>query len=296
MTGGDAQRGAAVDAAVRSAAVESAGRAWYVFPTRPGSKEPRQGTPWPKVAANDPALVSRCRWRPGENYGIAAKPSSLVIVDLDRPKPGFEFPPGWRSAGVGDGNDVLAVLAERAGVTAWPWTFTVSTPSGGTHMYYTAPAGRPIGNRPLGPLVDIRGGGNGNGGYVLGPGSVLGGRTYEITSDAPPAPLPGWIADLLDPPRHEPAVGLPAAGRPGDRVASRLEGLLVTVLNAQPGERNNVLHWAACRAAEMIAAGQLGEDQVSDSLAAAACRAGLDDGEARRTVASALRHALRSSA
>jgi hypothetical protein len=70
----------------------------------------------------------------------------------------------------------------------------------------------------------------------------------------------------------------------------------VAVLDARPGERNNVLHWAACRGAEMIAAGQLDDGQVSDSLAAAACRVGLDDGEARRTIASALRHTLRSSA
>jgi hypothetical protein len=172
----------------------------------------------------------------------------------------------------------------------------VSTPSGGQHFYYLAPAGRAIGNRPLGPLIDVRGGGSGHGGYVLGPGSVLGGRAYEITNDGDPVPLPGWIADLLDPPRRQLADAPQRAARAGDRVAARLEGLLVAVLDAKRGERNTVLHWAACRAAEMIEAGQLGEDQVFDSLAAAACRVGLDDGEARRTIASALRHSLRSSA
>lgn len=282
---------------IRSAALAAAARGFFVFPTRPGGKEPRAGLSWPRAATSDPARLARATWRPGENFGVAAKPSGLVIVDLDQPKPGFEFPPRWRElAGVGDGGDVLAVLAEQAGVTEWPYTFTVTTPSGGRHLYFAAPAGRPIGNHPLGPLIDIRGGGTSDGGYVLGPGSILNGCEYEVIDDQDPAPLPEWIADLLDPPCREPGAAACPAPRPGDRVAARFEGLLVTVLGAKPGERNNVLHWAACRAAEMIAAGQLGDDQVSDSLAAAACRAGLDDGEARRTIASALRHTLRSSA
>jgi len=198
--------------------------------------------------------------------------------------------------GIRDGSDVLAELADRAGAE-WPHTFTVDTPSGGRHLYYVAPAGRPIGNRPLGPLIDVRGGGDGNGGYVLGPGSVLGGRAYQVADDRDPVALPQWIADLLDPPRP---VAVPARpgrdGGQGDRVATRLDGLIATVLSAQPGERNNVLHWAACRAAEMIALGQLGEDQVFDSLGKAAAYAGLDDGEARRTIASALRQPYRRSA
>lgn len=297
MKSGDDDRDEAVDAAVRRAAMAACSRGWFVFPTRPGGKEPRPGLSWPRVATSDPARLARARWRRGENYGVAAKPSGLVIVDLDQPKPGYEFPPGWRDLpGVGDGGDVLVVLAERAGVTAWPHTFTVDTPSGGRHLYFVAPPARPIGNKPLGPLIDVRGGGASDGGYVLGPGSVLSGRAYEVTDDQDPAPLPGWIADLLDPPRRELGDVARPTGRPGDRVAARLEGLLMAVLDATPGERNNVLHWAACRAAEMIAAGQLTEDQVFGSLGQAACRTGLDDGEARRTIASALRHMLRRTA
>jgi len=284
-------RAAAVDAAVRRAAM-AAGRGWFVFPTRPGGKEPRGGLSWPRVATADRARLAVAAWRPGENYGVAAKPSGLVIIDLDRPKPGHEFPPSWRDEpGVNDGADVLAVLAERAGVAQWPLTFTVATPSGGRHLYYLAPGGRPIGNKPLGPLIDVRGGGTGDGGYVLGPGSVLNGRAYEVIDGQDPAPLPGWIADLLDPPRPDPGAARPAA-RPGDRVAARLDGLIETVLTAQPGERNNVLHWAACRGAEMTAAGQVTADDVHACLGEAAARIGLDDGEARRTIESAFRHGI----
>jgi hypothetical protein len=300
-------RDAQVDADVRAAAIQAGERGFYVFPTRAADpacdggsqckcKTPRPGVSWPNIATSNPAVIARCRWRPGEGYGIAAKPSRLVIVDLDQPKPGRELPPEWRGIpGINGGADVLAELAERAGVTEWPHTFTVNTPSGGSHLYYLAPRGRNIGNRPLGPMIDIRGGGQGDGGYVLGPRSVVHGRPYEVANDTDPVPLPGWIADLLDPPSVPGgAVARPAAGPGlhGDRVAARIEGLMGTVANAQPGERNNVLHWAACRAAEMIAAGQLGEDQVFDSLGWAAARAGLDDGEARRTIASALRQPL----
>jgi hypothetical protein len=291
-----------LDARVRQAAIESAGRGWCVFPTRPGGKEPRRGLSWPHAATTDLARLARAQWRPGENYGIAAKPSGLVIIDLDQPKPGYELSARWRQdgwldePGIVDGRDVLAALAERNGVTEWPCTFTVLTPSGGAHLYYLTPAGRPIGNKPLGPMIDVRGGGEGDGGYVLGPGSVLGGRTYEVADDQAAVPLPGWIADLLDPPRRADAPTPRAEARPGDRVAARLDGLIATVLDAVPGERNNVLHWAACRAAEMVAAGQLTADQVHDSLGRAAACAGLDDGEAWRTIASALRHPLGRSA
>lgn len=288
-------------ACVRHAAVQAVERGWYVFPTRPGGKEPRRGLSWPQAAVGDLATLSRAQWRPGENYGVAAKRSGLVIIDLDRPKPGYELPLKWRGdPGIADGEDVYAALAERAGITTWPEAFdtlTVATPSGGRHLYFTALSGRPIGNKPLGPLVDVRGGGDGDGGYVLGPGSILGGRKYEIVNDQDPQPLPGWIADLLDPPHSVPVVSARAYDRPpDDRVAARLDGLIATVLDARPGERNNTLHWAAHRAAEMIAAGQVTEDQVHDSLSQAAVCTGLDHGEAHRTIASALRQPLGRSA
>lgn len=132
---------------------------------------------------------------------------------------------------------------------------------------------------------------------MLGPGSILNGREYAVVDDQDPAPLPAWMADLLDPPRREPGASPRADDRSrGDRVAARLDGLIATVLDAKPNTRNNTLFWAACRAAEMVAAGQLGEDQVHDSLGQAAAYVGLDHGEAWRTIASALRQSLRRSA
>lgn len=273
----------------RDAAIAAARRGWYVFPTRPGGKEPREGLSWPTAATSDPARVAIAHWRPGENYGIAAKPSGLVILDLDLPKPGYVLPPGWREPGIVDGKDVLARLAGRA-TQEWPCTFTVETPSGGWHLYYLAPAGRAIGNRPAGPLIDVRGGGSTHGGYVVGPGSVIGGRAYRIVDGQEPVPLPGWLADLLDPPRTEPA-HRPATA--DDGVYGRLRGVVETVVTAPPGARNGRLYWAACRASEMVQAGRVDQATAERVLLDAALEAGLRGGEseARRTIASGMRGA-----
>lgn len=275
---------------VRAAAMRAAERGWHVFPTRPGGKEPRAGLSWPKAATGDPTVVARCSWRPGEGYGVAAKPSGLVIIDLDCPKPGYELPAAWRDEpGIVDGRDVLAALAERAGETSWPHTFSVATPSGGMHLYYTAPPARPIGNKPLGPLIDVRGGGNGNGGYVIGPGSVLGGRAYTVVDDREPEPLPGWIADLLDPPRKPPSP--PPHERHAGTGYGRLRGIVEHVLGGPPGDRNGRLYWAACRARELVTAGELDQHTAESVLVEAALEAGLRGGEpeARRTITSGLR-------
>ncbi len=267
-----------------------------MFPTRPGGKEPRDRLSWPAAATADVDRLSRAAFRPGENYGIAAKLSGLVILDLDQPKPGYQLPPKWEhwrnEPGIVNGCDVLAALAEHAGVTSWPCTFTVTTPSGGAHLYYRAPDGRKIGNSPLGPMIDVRGGGDSHGGYVLGPGSVRDGRPYRVADGQDPRPLPGWIADLLDPPagtgRRSETPALPEME--SSRTYNRLRALVQTVLDSTPGDRNGPLFWSACRAGEMVAAGEIERDVAERVLRDAALAAGLRGGEreALRTISSGL--------
>jgi uncharacterized protein YidB (DUF937 family) len=72
----------------------------------------------------------------------------------------------------------------------------------------------------------------------------------------------------------------------------RLRGALAVVLSAKEGQRNNCLHWAACRAAEMIAAGDVSESAAEDALTRAAQEAGLEPGEIRTTIASAFRRVM----
>jgi hypothetical protein len=73
--------------------------------------------------------------------------------------------------------------------------------TGGAHLYFRVPPGCSIasvsGGRTLGPGIDVRGPGQGGGGYLIGPGSVVDGIRYVIERDLPVAPLPSWIAQRL---------------------------------------------------------------------------------------------------
>jgi len=73
-------------------------------------------------------------------------------------------------------------------------TFSAHTPSGGLHLYFTAPD-QPLGNTAgkLGLAIDTRG----DGGYVVGPGSVCRNVYYAISDRNPVSHLPGWIVEAL---------------------------------------------------------------------------------------------------
>ena len=281
-----------------AAAMEAARRGWAVFPCRPGDKRPAVAD-WERRACADPDRVARYWPSAQHNVGVACGPSRLVVVDLDTHSP---LPDDWGLPGVHDGRDVLALLAEWAG-QPWPVTYTVTTPTGGLHLYYTAPDGQGIRNSAgkIGPLIDVRGGG----GYVLAAGSVLDeraypgnpgcrelitdGRGYEIADDCDPEPLPVWLAALAS--DAEPAAQSRTSGRVRAASGARFQGLIATVRAGRAGDRNNPLYWASCRAAEMIAAGELDRETAEESLVGASIEAGLRGGEreARRTFASAMR-------
>jgi hypothetical protein len=81
--------------------------------------------------------------------------------------------------------------------------------------------------------------------------------------------------------RHE-------AGEP-DRV---LDGLVRTVAQAKPGGRNVALYWAACRAVEHAAAGELDEQDALDVLGSVALDGGLGADEVKATITSAQRRGM----
>ncbi len=244
---------------------------WAVFPLRPGTKNGQVVSHWNTWATTDPATV-REAWSgafAGHNIGVDCGASRLVVLDLDVPKAG-------RTA---HGVDELDALAQQHG--ALPATYTVTTPSGGRHLYFTAD--RQLGNSQskLAPGVDVRG----VGGYVVAAGSTVAGLHYTADAAAPAGlpPLPEWVHRLAAAPTRRPAPPLAAAapgGVPSGRLArKRLCGLLTAVLDAPEGQRNAVLHWAACRAGELVAAGALPEGAVVRLLQQAAQINGLSDAE-----------------
>ncbi len=226
---------------------------------------------WSRLATLSPRLI-RAQLAGGPwNLGVACKQSCLLVVDEDRPGAFTEF-------------------AASTGQVLEP-TFTVTT-SKGCHYYYRQAEGAPLGNgrgRLAGHGIDIRGGGTGNGGYVVGAGSVhQTGVVYgPVDSAMPIRPVPAWLAEVLSPPRPpEPAH---RGGRPPSTLGA-LRGLVRIVLEATPErDRNSRLFWSACRAGELMAAGQVDEATATGLLVDAATRTGLPEAEARRTVASGLR-------
>ncbi|MEU6016886.1 bifunctional DNA primase/polymerase [Streptomyces sp. NPDC047515] len=170
-----------------AAAADLTTRGLAVFPLPPGGRKPAASTRLSQCLT-DPEQV-RQLWRDGDNIGVSCRASGIVGLDLDLDVEG-------------DGQAVLAELAARLG-EPWPETLTVATPSGGRHLYFAAPVGCTIGSfsggrTALGPGIDVRGPGLRSGGYLIGPGSVVGGVPYVIARDVPVQPLPQWIADRLN--------------------------------------------------------------------------------------------------
>ena len=294
-----------------SAALTAAERGWHVFPLAPDSKYPalhgqddcpRTGPcttghlGWEQRATTDPGRIRQC-WQAGPfGIGLATGPSGLVVIDLDTPKhPGDTPPQAWALPGVVDGSDVLAVLCERHG-QPWPGdTFTVRTGRGGQHLYFTTPPGLVLRNttgdrgKGLGWHIDTRAAG----GYVVAPGSTVARRPYTITRDQPPAPLPGWLADLLTP-APAPVVRVDAGalrrrvGHQSAYVQGALRGELAKLACAPEGQRNHTLFACAASLGRLLTAGVLPEDLATTELVAGGTAIGLSEAECRRTIAKGL--------
>ncbi|MEU4507589.1 bifunctional DNA primase/polymerase [Streptomyces sp. NPDC024089] len=169
---------------VLAAARTAVDRGLAVFPLPIGGRVPEPG--WQRQATLLPERLPELL--AGRGVGIGCRASNTVVLDLD-------------VHGGDDGPGVLAALADRLG-EAVPETFTVGTPSSGRHLYFRAPMGCTIGSvsggrTALGPGIDVRGPGRRSGGYLVGPGSLVGGRPYVVLHDLPVAPLPDWIGQRL---------------------------------------------------------------------------------------------------
>jgi hypothetical protein len=228
---------------------------------------------WPRLATLNPRFI-RAQLADGPwNIGIACKQSCLLVVDEDQP-------------------GAFTAFAASIGQVVEP-TFAVETAKG-RHWYYRQSNDAPLGNgrgQLAGHGIDVRGGGAGLGGYVVGPGSVhQTGVVYTpVDSAAPILPVPGWLAEVLRPaPHSDPAPG----GRRPVSTFGALRGLVRVVLEATPEcDRNHRLFWSSCRAAELVSAGRVDEATATGLLVDAATRTGLTEAEARRTIASGLRAA-----
>ncbi|MFE3558377.1 bifunctional DNA primase/polymerase [Streptomyces sp. NPDC059193] len=200
---------------LKAAALAAAERGWRVFPLRPGSLTPAVPD-WQRKATCDPERISNA-WDHGP-YNVAAVPcpSNLIILDLVPARPGERPPLRLRSAGIHDGADVLAELTESANARFPFEVFTVATPGGGMHLYFTHPPQGPCPqastgtDSALGWHVAIRSAGT----FVPLPGSVVADGAYEIAHDGLAGRWPAYLARHLSsgPTSKECAAGvLPAS-------------------------------------------------------------------------------------
>jgi hypothetical protein len=277
---------------------------WHVFPLRPGSKRPATPdhraqdcdhtdprcrpthTGWEQRATTDPDRIGRAWTARPWGIGIATGPSGLLVVDTDTPDQPDQP----------HGETVLADLAAAHG--GLPGTFAVNTPSGGRHRYYTQPEGLDLGNTAsrLGPHIDTRG----VGGYVVAPPTRIHPPThthtgaYRVVQGNRPAPLPGWLADLLATPPRPPSTPPPPGGTlTSGYVRAAVEGETTRVRRAAEGTRNHTLFTAAVALGQLVGAGVLHPDNATAHLLRA-CAQHVADGaftepQAHATIASGLR-------
>lgn len=257
-------------------ALALAKRGWRVFPCAVGGKQPAMRGNWRALATTDPLRIRKWwtarRW----NIGISCGPD-LVVLDLD--VPGHGTPGPGSQAGTATGADELARLCREQGEPYPGDTFAVATPSGGTHLYFTAPAdGDGLRNSAgkLGPLIDIRA----DGGYVVGPGSHLDQGGYQVTRSERLLPFPDWLTRRLTETRSSPEatdiangdlVAAHGDGADGDPMAA-LHYAENRVATAPEGTRNDTLNRAAYYTGQLTSAGLLPAGLVASSLLDAAIR------------------------
>jgi hypothetical protein len=245
---------------------------WKVLLLAPGSKLPflskENGGQGVHGASSDPDQIRAwgkiCRQG---NIGIACgEASGIVVIDID-PRNGGE----------------VSIRALAAKGHPFPKAPRQRTGNGGYHLVYRHQAGIGGSKGRLGRGIDVKS----TGGYIVaapswtrpskdGPGGPY---VWEVSPfDVPPPRMPIWMAQLLNPPPR------PAPAFTPDVTGGDVEALARFVASSNQGERNNRVYWAAARAGEMAARGQVSAQSAGRRLLAAAAAAGYVGPEVSRTI------------
>ena len=157
-------------------ALDAYDRGFKVFPLKPNDKRPAVND-WQAWALNASRqkVEDFGKANPTNNWGVFCH-NDLLVIDVDN-KNGLE------------GSMSLQQL--EANNSKLPETLSVTTPSGGKHLYFLG-SGKTTASR-LAKAIDTRG----VGGYVVAPGSRIDQRTYELHNGVDLATLPEWVSNQL---------------------------------------------------------------------------------------------------
>lgn len=233
-------------------------------------------------------LTEMARRHPRGCLGVrTGAESGLAVIDVDV-ETDHPSDPGLRS------------LAELDRQNLLPGTVMGITGSGGLHLLYGHPGGYLMsGAHKYGHKLDSKA----DGGYIVVPPSIhpRTGIAYRWSGDGrfdhPLTRLHEALCARLRPPDPvQRQTGAPSPfARPGG-ARGRLAGLLNIVLGATAGERNDKLHWAAKKAGEMVAGGELDQGDAVAALQSAGREIGLTENEIGHattgTIGSGLRKGL----
>jgi hypothetical protein len=264
----------------RDSALAYAAKGWPIFPV--SSRKVPMVADWANAATINPQQVHA--WWTHTPHALIGTPTGEPVGELADRLDGIAA----LDIDLKGGKNGLRSLA-KLGYVDLPKTPTVLTPTGGLHLHFERPAGGfrcTVGavGRGIGDGLDWRC----DGGYIVLPSPGSGYRwddtcNYDTCSRLP---VP---ADLL--PREVEPKPYTRAGVAGQLqlavTVNSLNGVARCLTAAKQGERNRLLYWAACRFAEAVAAGLLGQEDAWKILKRAARTTGLFDQEINKTIDSA---------
>ncbi|HEX4078245.1 MAG TPA: bifunctional DNA primase/polymerase [Rhizomicrobium sp.] len=258
-----------------------------VFPCREvdsesgNAKAPYVGGGWHSASASEEQIISWWKTWPNAIVGLPCQDNSVVVIDADR---------HGNSDGVATLCDLFALHGfEPHSVPC------ISTPRDGLHCLFQRWPEMGQTKAKIVSAVDIR-----DNAYVIAAGSIMADcRRYSLSNGSLEQlakaignrnlpEVPQWLVALMVKPA---TVAIPVKiMKPNDTragpVKRRLIGLVRRVVSAPKGERNSTLHWAACRAREIVCDGSIQIETAIALLTEAGRQAGLPVREASATVRS----------
>ncbi|ADD43861.1 bifunctional DNA primase/polymerase [Stackebrandtia nassauensis] len=283
-------------------ALDYAARGWPVFMLGAGKVPLRLCRPCREADGDHDMEACPCLTCHGF-YAASTDPERVVAMVTGHPRGVLALRTGASSGvvvvDVDPRNDGTHTFVRLLADGVLPATVTANTGSRGLHLYYAHPGGtvKSGGNR-LGPGVDVKA----DGAYVVLPPSTVNGKAYTWRPGTDPtslelSPIGHKLAELLAPAEPSAPVFRPApmvsasasAFAAPSNARGRLAGLVSVVLSAPEGNRNDVLNWAAYKAADVIMTGAAPAEAVVAALADAAAHIGLAPAETRGTIRSGLR-------